>query len=382
MKKTQVLILFLLLTTLISCTKKVKMDGFYFGEIGKENKYPTLIKFDHGKFIDYNYSPYNYFTYTQNGNSFELKNELNETSNFDIKEQNNLYSLFVKDTLISVFEKQKSTNFVFDNLKDKQIQINLPTGDTKEVNFKSHDFRKLIYLGKKDDDLVVSFKDTTMKLSADFKEFLNNYYSNDELLEFPFFNFNIIADKNIKIKDLNYLKKILKTYETHFFNYFLESSKYDKVKKVSMGLKNVYSSLYNFELAEKVGPSIPRPPLPYREDHHFKIKFSNNQLYLNDTLITKKTLEKTLKNEIENYPTKTFISFYISEDSKYQDFIDLSLFLHNIYLDFRDSYSEKIYNLKYEDLKDKSKIKDLQKKYPKLLYEIDSTSYYNFIKIK
>jgi len=224
--------------------------------------------------------------------------------------------------------------------------------------------------------LTANFKNKTITVDDYFYLFLIQNYSAEK----TFTKLQLIADKNIKLKDFEFIKKQLA-----FANYFnihliLQHNKYEFIK--SFGIKIATNIRHDRPVLKTIPPSFsnqkindsyinlisppPSPPAPIIDkEHTLIIKIGKEILYINNKNISKKEFKEIIKKRAL---TDSFfnISYTYSNNATYQDYINTFDVFFNTIISLRKDYLKNKYNIRYNSLtnKDKEKIREVKRKFP------------------
>ncbi len=344
---------------------------------------PVLVHFDDKEYIDYFSNYCDTFNYTGTGDKLHFKcKSYEEEYKLTIVKQNNqlFYYRPNSDTTILILKKAQSSNYIFDYLSNKQLIIDLPEGKGKIQTFGDGNvFSNPLYYAKSGNDLVVSFNDTTLIFDNNFYKFLINYKSNLSVIDLPF-PIAIIADKNLKMEDMNRLKDQLRIVGFTKISYMLKLDGYEKVNYFAKRIP----SLSEVEIAKFKARDFPFPPLlpspPRLNDFILEngvlVEYSNNGFILENESIGLLELENRLMNMIIA-DSSSVLAYYIPDNSTYQDYIKFIDITTNLVLDMREKYLLDKYGIEYRELIDSDKqYVEARKKFPMRAWELDSVGYY------
>jgi len=381
----RVILLFLILFLFTFCSNE-KLDGLWYGVIkDRYERNPVLIKFEKGYFIDYfsvdsDTTKYRYF-----GNKIYFRNFRNKKETLKISMKDHKLSIFdtKSDTLIVELKRVTKNNFVFDFLNDQTLIIDLPSGNgLKKVLGKTHRFENPLYLTYKDGDLTANFLDSTLIVDDFYYKYLRN---KTKSLEMDLFNWkkyriSLIADKKIKISDLDLLKKQLKIAGFTSIDYFLKSNFYDRLNILSLKLMELSEDDMKKYEVEKDTLSIPLPPripsILSLQDNLLLVEFTNGVLKINDNTFTQIDFRNLIDSRIES-DTILGVFYHFDQKSNYQDFININDQVINSIYDVRDRYLIEKYGIKFrEDHRFKNdEIRDSQLKFPLIMGQLDMKEY-------
>ena len=380
MKKLLLLILILTL----SCEND-KLDGLWYGEFkGIAGRNPILLKFENKTIIDY-FSYPDTTRYKQFGNKIYFKNSLSEKRELKISILNDELILFDSkaDTLIVKLKRKQGTNFIFDYLNDKGLNIDIPSGQGLERTFGlSHRFTNPLYLSYKNNKLVANFFDTTVSVDSNYYKFLFNKIDStgQELFEYEKNNVSLIADRNIKNSDLNLLKKQLKIAGYSSIDYLLSTDSYDKINYFSLRLKqltsqeknqfNIKSDSLDIELPSGVESAL------FHKEKILLLEVMNDSVKINNTVTSNSEFKSFIDSKIKS-DTVIHVYYYLSENSVYQNFIDINDDVINSIYNARDNYLYKKYGFKFREYNrfKGEEIKKSQMKIPLILGQLNSSEY-------
>ncbi|NPV51832.1 MAG: hypothetical protein HPY60_11665 [Candidatus Methanofastidiosum sp.] len=381
----QITLITLILFT-ISCSRKQQINGFYYGKYKTEDlNLPVLIHFKNRKYIDFFSFQYDTLTYRRIGDKFYFRSKLYHSSyklTIIQKDKELLYYRNGNDTLIYKLKKGESSNYLFDYLSDKQIKIQLPNGNGKIQSYGfENKFHNPLYFTKYDNILVVNFNDSTIVFDENFYKYLLDYKSNLSYLDSRFSPITLIADKDLSINEINFLKVQLKIADYRNISYVLSINEYNKINYISRYIPPLTESdLSKYKTYNFVFPPLPPPPPPILDndsiiDHGFLIEYFQGKILLNNDSLEASEFCKLLKEKILSDP-KAILAYYISDRYSYQDYIKLLELTSSVFYDLRDEYLYLKYGIKfrglshYEDMYDEA-----IKKFPNRSVELDSIDY-------
>lgn len=376
---------FLILILFSSCSNNDELNGFWYGAVKtNQERFPILMKFENGNFIDYFSGDYDTIKYRYFRNTFNFKNYMNETKKYNTSLINNELSFFDSESNSLMFkvEKIKESNFVFDFLSDKSLIIDLPTGKGLEKSFRTHRFENPMYLSYKNQKLTANFLDTTMIVNNRYHEFLRDRLKSLEmdLFEWEIYRVSLIADKNIKISDLDLLKKQLKIAGYTTIDYFMKSNSYDKKNIFSLKLKELTEEeITKYDVLKDtmslVMPSIVKSALEFK-GHLMLVELNNGEIKINDKTITDKEFVDLIYKKIES-EEDLVVLYHLTEGSVYRDFIHINDLYINVIYDARDKYLTNKYgfNFREEDRFKGKEINESQKEIPLIINQLTEVEY-------
>ena len=376
-----------ILILFLSCSNNEKLNGLWYGEFKtKQGRSPALVKFQNGNFIDYFSGDYDTIKYKYFRNTFRFKNFMHEKMEYRVKLNNSEMFLFDSktDSLIVKFNRREQNNFVFDYLNDKSLILDVPSGIGLENTFgRNRRFGSPLYLTYQNNKLVANFLDSTSHIDTTYYKFLipKIEYSEHEFIDLKIPNVLLISDKNIKISDLNLIKKQLKISGFSNVDYFLKTQSYDKLNTFNLRLQSLSEDDYDKYYAENDPRRIPVPflsplqlALKYKENL-FLIKINGSSIKLNDKVLTRDALNQRIKNKILSDKDLNIL-YYITDSSNYQDFISFNEVILNAYFDLRDEYLIEKYGVKFRGYRSMDdKVREAYNAYPLILQQIDSSEY-------
>ena len=191
---------------------------------------------------------------------------------------------------------------------------------------------------------------------------------------------SLIADKNIKISDLNLLRKQLKIAGFSYVHYFLKSNSYDKFNLFSYSLKELSKeeiSKFNV-IPDSLELSIPLPSV-FEMASNFKgqilfFEIDKNIIKLNDSIITDSQFKNLILSK-DLSKKDIYILYYLTENSVYQDYANFNNLLLNCYYDARDHYLMNKYGIKFRGNKRFDVKRDARINIPLILSELDKVEY-------
>ena len=371
-------IYFSIVFLILSCSNKKEYQGVWYGKIAfDETQFiPVLIKFERSYYIDYFSVPFDTLEYTVKGNSITSKsNILDEEYHFKLyRKGDNLIVKYPQSDRQLELNKCIESNFVFDYLFDKTLKIELPKGNAKEKVFgKDFNFHRPLYLSYKAEKLVANFFDTTVVVDNEYYKFLLKKQLQEPEREWFLYPVTLIADRNIKISDLDLVKRQLSLVALNNINYILESGKYETVQLISMKTPPLPVSEYEkFSIPEFRLPPPP-PPLPkfdseFVKEHSILFELNKEKVLYNDT----EAEVKKLIQEKAILDSNLTILFYSNENLVYQDYILFVSTVFDTFYELRDQYLTDKYGLNNYS---SEQIDEAKKKYPIILRELKEEEY-------
>ncbi len=380
--KNSISILFLFL--LISCSNEKNLEGYWYGGFKFDNdRTPTLVKFENNTFIDF-FSAFNdTIVYKSNGNKIYFKNSFNEKSELKIKLKDNELSTYESnsDSLIITLKRRVSDNYIFDYLNDKDLVINLPDGNGVERTLGQHAYlKKPLYLTHKLNKLTANFLDTSVTVDSDYHKFL--FSKLDLMHEYDKHSsiISLIADKDLKISDVNLLTTQLRIFGFSRIRYLLKSESYEKVNTIDFRLKALTENEYDiYNIKENL--RIPSPPsymeyIAKSKDKLQLIEVEGDRIKLKDSILTENDFLKLLIPQMTSESDINF-TYYMTDGSTYQDFIHFNDVILNAIYNVRDKYLMNKYGVKYSRTSGfgNEKNKEAQTKHPLKLYRLNIEEY-------
>ena len=413
MKKTVLGIIILLL---FSCSSKKEIQGYWIHEDVTNNiTSHSLIKIEDGKFINYSRytNPNDTMRYFIESDLFIARsNNCDFVSKYTISPSELKLFNIESDTLISIFKRSKEKQAVFDLLNDKRFITDLPIGKGMLSKFQNNDpVTFFVYLKYIDGKLTTNYNDKIISLDSDFylEILMPSIY--EEIYTSHF----IIADRNIKMKDILFVEEQLKFAGYERVSYLLESSEYDKVNRLSMlmrpleksirdeyrnkrseyfkkrdsirknnykesrikGLEIVTSDYEDYEEIALLEPA----QSTFNKDNTVLLKIEEQAMFLNNKIISRVELKKILKEKLSKNPI-TQVFYYVDDNATYQDYINVLDDVQNTIIEIRTDYLQLKYKLKYGEYFDENKRKQVQEsktKFPFIFWQIDLKEYNSFL---
>ncbi|MFK5878403.1 MAG: hypothetical protein QM478_02785 [Flavobacteriaceae bacterium] len=320
------------------------------------------------------------------------------------------------DTLKSKFKRSKEEQVIFDLLNDKKFITDLPIGKGKIDRFQNNDrVTFFVYLKYIDGKLTANYNDRIIPLDSNFYlEALKEgvLLPSDEKNYIRHF---IVADRNIKMKDILFLEEQLKFAGYRRISYLLKSSEYDEVNRLHMlmhplekPIRDEYRNKRNkyfkqrdsikkstYKLSENKGLEVVFPDyVDYEEIEIFEIAYptfnkentillqvDKESVLFNNKIISRSELKELLKKKLLVNPI-TQVFYYVEDDAKYQDFINVLGDVKNTIIKLRTQYLQLEYKLKYDEYFDENKrelVKESKEKYPFIFWQIDLKEYKSYI---
>lgn len=381
-KYISILIVFLI----VSCSNKKEHQGIWYGKYEfDETLFPVLLKFEKDYYIDYFSVPYDTLEYKIDDNIVTAysyhpySNDIRNEYKFQLNPYGDSLSIYypASDIKMTLYKASES-NFVIDYLGDKNLKIDLPNGSGKEMIL-GRDFRlhRPMFLAYENENLVANFYDTSVVVDNEYYKFLYSKRKEEAKLRYYSFPVTLIADKDIKIADLNFLKYHLKLVELNSLNYVLHTEQYDSIKFISMRIPPLPEKEY--EKVEQLGKVLPPPPPPppsleidFIKEHSILFEINRNSIKHLDSIISESEIKRIIQ-ERAKLDSKFIILFYLNETAVYQDYISFIGPVFNSFYELRDKYlSEKYENLNYYS---QEKRDEAKRKHPIMLRELSKEEY-------
>ena len=163
---------------------------------------------------------------------------------------------------------------------------------------------------------------------------------------------SLIADKNIKISDLDLLKKQLKIAGFTTIDYFMKSNSYDKNNIFSIKLRELSDEEMTKYDVQKDTLSLAMQPIVKSalefKGHLLLVELNNGAIKINDKTFTDKEF-KDLINPTITSDEELVVLYHLTEDSVYQDFIHINDLFFNAIYDARDKYLTKKYGFNFRE---------------------------------
>jgi len=387
MTKRNLSIAALLIFLITCCSKKKELNGYWYGEFKfDKERSPALLKFENNTFIDF-FSPFNDTTiYKSYGNKIYFDNSFNEKRELKIKLKNNELSTWESnsDSLIVILKKRVSSNLIFDYLNDKNLVLNLPEGKGEERIFgQSVYLKRPLYLAYKDNKLTANFLDSSVTVNSDYHKFL--FSKLDSMHEYDKYSsinrISLIADRDLKISDIDLLTTQLRIFGFSKIRYFLKSESYEKVNTFDFRLKVLTDDEYEIYNIKENSLRIPPPPshLEYiakSKDKLRLIEVDRQKIKLNDSIVTENDLLKLLMPQMTSDSDLNF-AYYMTDGSTYQDFIHFNDIILNAIYDVRNDYLMNKHNTKYSKVGGfgSKKNREVETKHPLRLIHLNLKEY-------
>ncbi|MET2984646.1 hypothetical protein [Aureibaculum conchae] len=368
----------------VRCANNTELDGYWHGSFKfDKDRVPALIKFENGKFIDLFSIFSDTIAYVRKGNQIHDINSTTLYGIFKIEVNKNELTTIDSDadSLIITLKKPEAANFIFDYLNDKNLRIKLPIGKgIKRIVGQSSYFKNPLYLSYLNNELVSNFLDTTVMVNSKYHILLRQKGNYSDRFESSLHinRVSLIIDKNVKMSDVNLIRKQLRLAGYSKVYYYLKSESYEKVNLLSARLNPITELDYKkYNTADN--PLRPPPPpftinmftgellLIYIDRSNIKINGKSYKLNQLTELIKSK--------QIPNKQIGFF--YYITNNSTYQDFISFNEVVTNAIYDLRHDYLIKKYDIKYRDNfnLNSEEIRESHIRFPMILNQIDSLEY-------
>jgi hypothetical protein len=166
----------------------------------------------------------------------------------------------------------------------------------------------------------------------------------------PFLNYNLIIDKNVKMKFINEIKRKMNDIAVQRVSYSVKKTG----SKAPFYFKSDYS--LNFYLPS----NLLQKDKYMLEEVHLKIINKTSYLY-NNSIVSKDILEKTMKNDFEKNGVKAIRVFYKEEDT-FGEYFRILESSKVVISQFRNEFSLNTYGKEYKSL-NKNQNELVRKKY-------------------
>ena len=364
-------ILILISFLFINCSNTKKLEGFWYGKI-KDNTYPTLLKFEKNKLIDY--SNYDTLKYKQIGDKLVVTNELNEKHEVKIKLENSKLILIepTSDTIISEYKKKEHDYFIDDLINDKSLKIELPSGNGIQRKYGETNLFEPLFVLYQNDSLIANFKNEIIPIDKEFYKFLiekgkYNFYEKD------FIQISIIADKNIRIKDFELIKKQLKLANYNRIELILKNNKYEFIKCFRLNLPPLLEKDLNEYGIEPKEYTLPPAPAKFDKEHTLLLEIGKNNIKINNVIVNEENLKREIQERIKT-DSEFNISYSFTDNSVYQDYVKALDIVYNSIIDLRKTYLKSKYNIDYysNDYVNREKLIESKEKFRFTFFYIDN----------
>jgi len=355
----------------INCSKNEKLEGFWYRK-SKDNNYPALLKFENNKLIDYFYNDtlkYSYF-----GDKLILKNEFNEKRNIKIKLDNSKLILIepISDSIISEYKRKKLNYFINDLITDKLFKIDLPSGNGIQRMYGQTNLFEPLFISYQNGILIADFRNEKIPVDKGFYKGLiekgkYNFYEKD------FIQISIIADKNIKIKDFELIKKQLKLANYNRVELILDNNKYEFIKSFRLKLPPLLEKDLNEYGIEPKEYILPPAPAKFDEEHTLLLEIGNKDIKINNVIVNEENLKRKIQERIKT-DSEFNISYSFTDNSVYQDYIKALDIVYNSIIDLRKTYLKSKYNIDYysNDYDNRKKLIESKEKFRFSFFNIDN----------
>ncbi len=163
----------------------------------------------------------------------------------------------------------------------------------------------------------------------------------------------------------------------------MHTNKYEKANVFRQRLRYLTEKEYDKYNTIK-RPLLPPPPdflenIVTLKNNLLLVKINKNLIYLNNQIISIDDLEIVLLSKLHS-GNKYQLIYFITDDSKYQQFIDFNSFLINLYYDVRDELLLKKNGTSFRAIQrtlNKELIKYAKEKYPMKFMRVTSEEYNN-----
>jgi len=378
--------IFLISILLVCCSKTEKLEGFWYnrGEL-EHGDSPKLLKFEDNKMIDFS-ATFDTLSYTSFRNKLFLTNKRNERSSvkFELEESKLVFINTKTDSVLYEFQKKESHHFIQDILEDKSLEVNLPSGDGIEKRYGETNLFTPLFITYKKDILTANFGNETIAVKNGFYEFLSKKLKY-RFTELNFIKVHIIADKNIKIQDFEFIKEQLLLAGCPYIKLCLKNNTYEFIKSFGMRIplpsygctpslpgpnKNYDKDDGSIRLDDIFysGPPLPPPPIRNKENT-LMLEIGKNTIHINNKAISK----AELKNKIQERSLKNSeltISYSYTNTAVYQDYITTLNIVNNSIVDLRKIYLKNTYNIDYDfpAYNQKEEINESKQKFPFIFF--------------
>lgn len=386
--KTYLLPLLSLLIFLTSCQQNKDLDGHWYGRYKTEGySFPVLVYFQGNEFYDYFMNDvYDTCTFTckKDWFFFTPKN-FGEKLDLHIEKKGNELFFFdpEADTVMFRLQKSQGLNYIHDYILDSSILFQLPDvgGNKGEVGNQNR-FRNIIYLGYKNDQIVVNFRDSTLIFDDSFYIYLNNAILEMDRHDFLHSTIYIAADKKLPVSVIKNLKKQLRLIGFHEIQYILKPNHYAELnyfKAIIRPLSEEEFKEFDTSMIQKrdrlPSPFILNLDIMEGVDRIQFINRENKAIKINNIEIASDSLVDVMIAIMER-DRKTMFSYYIPDTVKYEEYIDFFIYLRNTATKIREKYYLKEYEKPIdENFKYTEEYQEFIRKYPIYLWELDSGRY-------
>lgn len=355
----------------LNCSNKEKLEGFWYGN-RINNTHPLLLKFEKNKLIDYSFL--DTLKYKQIGNKLIVINEFNEKHDVKIKFDNSKLILIepTSDTIISEYKKKELNYFIDDLINDKSLKIDLPSGNGIQREFGGTNLFEPLFVSYQNDSLIASFRNEIIPIDKEFYIFLLEKGKYD-IYEKDFTQISIIADKNIKIKDFELIKKQIKLANYDRIELILKNNKYEFIKFFRLRLPPILEKDLNEYGIEPKEYILPSAPAKFDKEHTLLLEIGNNNIKINNLTINEDNLKKKIKERLIT-DSKFNISYSFTDNSVYQDYINTIDIVYNSIIDLRKTYIKSKYNIDYysKDYDNIEKLNESKEKFRFTFFNIDN----------
>lgn len=371
-------ILIIILTSLLflNCSQNKKLEGFWLS-VTKNSRYPILLKFENDILIDYSAFP-DSLRYKYSNEKLYLTNQFSEKNNIRINLTKTELTLLnqTSDSILSQFKKKSSNYIIQDILNNKSLKIDIPLGNGIERKYQEiYSSSKPLFISYHNDSLIAYYGNLKKSIKKDFYKTLKGDLTN-QLTDIRRFKISIIADRNIKIKDFEIIKKQIKLAGYNSVEFILQNNNYDVIKSFQLRLpplSNKDLKEYEINLKEYI---LPPAPLKFDKEDNLLIEIGRNNVKINGELISKNNLKNKIKEKLKTNLDLS-ISYQYTDTAVYQDYIEILDIYYNSIIDLRKTYLKNKYSIDYfsTNYEHKDKIKESKEKFRFILFSFDNSKH-------
>ncbi|NPD48170.1 hypothetical protein [Lentimicrobium sp. S6] len=366
--KTKHLLIFLVFLTLAGCTEKKSIVGTW---IEKDNFVsPRIWDITQDSFRIRYWNHYNSF-YKIKGDTFMFPGfEGLKKNRFEIiNDELNFYSID-NDSLIISLEKDSYNNFIDYFNKKKNTNISLPYLKSSINNF--HTLHSMTFVFNKTDlnNVYVNGE----KIVLDSLAFLKILEIKNRDISTTGRRGSLYCDREIKLKDINRLKKELQKARIIQISYLTQDSS-DILYGNYYKLPYIENKLFDSVFQRHTVPPLPKiPPLDDFTSNDILCKIGNQSIEVNGDDLSQKELEDFLINKIHD-GIRNILYINFDERFTYANYLRKLYEIKNIYISEQQKYALKKFNKQDIEKLEPDEYLEIRKRFPILVVEINSNEY-------
>ena len=296
-------------------------------------------------------------------NSDTLRIQTDELVLWRLKINDNVLTLqdFEDDSMFITYEKMSALNVVdyFNNKKGTNLE--LVVNEQKVINY-GRLGEYLHLLDHEDKQLFLSGKETTLDTTLYLKLTHFQWYRHP---------FCLYIDKNVEMKVVNQLRKQLHK-SGNVIVHYISKNEMNELSATGLRLPG-WQNNYPDSLKKLIQPAFIYPELPKnKESFQGKtlVEVHPGAFLINDTLTDYGTFAEMLSAELE-IRSKPEYFLFVSDQNKYEDFLNFYINTLSVYYKFRDEYSIEKFNEREFTNLDYEEAEIVREVFPFLVREIN-----------